>query len=183
MTRVVSVRSPRWRIGWPVIPTMRFRPQPRCRRSRASGAGWHLAPQDSGFDGIVTDSSFRDTIPYSGLTDLFHFLLGRLLHGLSGGADAVFFEPLGPEWGRGRQGSIGRPDRSDGGTAAAIAAGGGIGQRSTPNLDTNGTKRDSLFARKPQALTGLAGTGYDGCLTLEFLGNQLAITSGSVLRA
>ena len=51
------------------------------------------------------------------------------------------------------------------------------------NPDANGIKRDPLFARIPQALTGLAGTGYDGCSTLEFLNDQLTITSGSALRA
>ena len=123
------------------------------------------------------------TVPYSGLTDLFHFLLGRLPHGLSGGTGAVFVEPFGPEWGRGRWGSMERPGRSGGAAAAAIAAGGGIGQRSTPNLDVNGSKHDPLFARIPQVLTRPAGTGYDGCSPHEFLNDQFAITSGSALRA
>ena len=101
MMRVVSARLLRWRIVWRAIPTTRFRPQPRCRSSGASSAGCHRGPQDSGFDGIITASPFRGAIPYSGLADLFHSLLGCLLPGLSGGTGATFVEPLGPEWGRG----------------------------------------------------------------------------------
>ncbi len=51
-----------------------------------------------GFDTIVTDPPYYDSIPYSDLMDFFYIWLRRSLNGLSADADAGFANPLAPKW-------------------------------------------------------------------------------------
>jgi len=61
-----------------------------------------IAAQPANLDLICTDPPYYDAIPYSDLMDFFHIWLRRILHGLSPETDAVFANPLGPKWQRGK---------------------------------------------------------------------------------
>ena len=74
-------------------------PPPHLQTRNATEEPW-----DGGFGVVAAGLPFQGALPYSDLMAFFRFLLGRLLHGLSGGTGAVFIEPLGPEWSRGGRG-------------------------------------------------------------------------------
>ena len=67
-------------------------PEPTIVRDSA------MAGKVDGFDAIVTDPPYYDSIGYSNLMDFFHVWLRRSTHGLSAGIDSTFREPLGPKW-------------------------------------------------------------------------------------
>ena len=73
-------------------------PPPHFQTRDATEVLW-----DGGFG--VAGLPFRGAIPYPGLMDFFHFRLGRLLFGLSGGTGGTFVELLGLGMGRGGGGT------------------------------------------------------------------------------
>src|SRR6266702_3126177 len=51
-----------------------------------------------GFDAIITDPPYYDSIGYSIIMDFFYVWLRRSLYGLSSETDTAFQEPLSPKW-------------------------------------------------------------------------------------